>query len=133
MLLSSVGYGADWKHLTTDEIGDQWFYDTQSVSRGQDTTKVWVKIVLSDEDKKAFIENFPKIPNVENISQINNCFEINCSKNIWRVTSFVWYNPKGEVISKADFGQDKPFMEVPPDNIESKLAGIVCKNGGGGK
>jgi hypothetical protein len=45
--LSTEGWGADWKSFGKDADNNEWYYDIQSISRDQDTVKVWTKIVLS--------------------------------------------------------------------------------------
>lgn len=63
MLLSSVVYGADWKSIGKDADNNEWFYDTQNISRGLDTVKVWTKVVLSDKAKADLIKKSqPKKP-----------------------------------------------------------------------
>jgi|LQYC01.1.fsa_nt_gi hypothetical protein len=80
MLLSSVVYGADWKYFGTDADGTDWFYDTQSILRGQDTTKVWAKSIFTDKTKASYIKEFPNQPVIENASYDSVRMEINCSK-----------------------------------------------------
>lgn len=131
MLLSSIGYGADWKYFSNSDSGD-WFYDTQSISREQDTVRVWVKFVLSDKTKKEYIKNFPKTHGMENTSHTKDRWEINCSKNIKKVLSSVWCDTEGNIIMDKDY-PDYPFSKVIPDSIGAGLAEIVCKKGEGGK
>jgi hypothetical protein len=51
MLLLSVGYGENWKHIFTAPTGGEWFYDTQSITHGEDITSVWTKWILSDKER----------------------------------------------------------------------------------
>ena len=132
MLISSVGYGADWKYFDTGGDGNTYFYDTQSISREQDTVRVWVKFVLSDETKKEYIKNFPKTPGMEKTSYTKDRWEINCSKNIKRVLSSVWCDTEGNIIMDKDY-PNYPFSEVIPESIGAGLVEIICKKGAGGK
>src|SRR4030042_187033 len=131
MVLSSVGYGADWKYFDKDADDNLWFYDTQSISREQDTVRVWVKFVLSDKTKKEYIKNFPKTPGMENTSHTKDRWEINCSKNIKRVLSSVWCDTEGNIIMDKDY-PDYPFSEVIPESIGAGLVEIICQPGEGG-
>ena len=126
MLLSSVVYGADWKYYSKDVDGSSSFYDTQSVSRGENTIKVWGKAVLSDKAKKKNIKNFPEMPDIENISYMEGRWEINCSKNTMRSLSLFWYSSEGNVIYSRDY-PDGQFREFPPDSLMAKLAETICK------
>ena len=126
MLLSSVGYGADWKYYTNDADGSTYFYDTQSVSREQDTTKVWVKELLSDKAKARQIKNHPNAPEIEKISINQYRLEINCSKNMMRVLSSVGYSAEDTVISNSNF-PDSQFQGIVPDSNSAKLVKSICK------
>jgi hypothetical protein len=123
---------ADWKFVCKGTDGDNWFYDTQSVLRGQETVKVWVKDLLSDKRKKDYIKGFSKTPGIENISYILNRDELNCSKNIFRVLSIVCYSSEGKVIYNEDY-PDEQFIEVAPDSHMAGLIEFFCKEGKGGK
>jgi hypothetical protein len=131
-LLSSVGYGADWKYFCTDKKNNEWFYDTQSISREQDTIIVRTKEVLSDNGKADFIEEYPDITNIKNISYIIDRTEINCSKNIrWSLSSF-WYSSEGNEVYRVYYSHSE-FTEVVPKSLGAKLVEIVCEKGEGGK
>ena len=132
MLLSSVGYGEDWKHYGTGESGD-WFYDTQSISQGEETVKVWIKTKLSDKEKTKMIQAFPKTKGIEDISFITHKEEINCSKNEGRTIAMAWYDSKGNTVIRQNF-PDSPFTDVFPESVYAALAAkIICKEGEGGK
>ena len=77
MLLSSVVYGADWQCVGIDANGTLWIYDTQNISYGQDTTKVWGKRILGDKCKKENIKDCPITLDIEKVSYIKDKFEIN--------------------------------------------------------
>ena len=128
MLLTSVGYCADWKFFNSDADDNLWFYDAQGISHEQDTVRVWVKFVLSDKTKKEYIKNFPKTPGMEKISHTKDRWEINCSKNIKRVLSTVWCDTEGNIIMEKDY-PNYPFSEVIPDSIGAFLVESVCKQG----
>ena len=126
MLLSSVGYGADWKYYSKDVDGSSSFYDTQSVSRGENTIKVWGKAVLSDKAKKKNIKNFPEMPDIENISYMEGRWEINCSKNTMRSLSLFWYSSEGNDIYRVYYSHSE-FTKVVPDSTLAELVEIICK------
>ena len=64
--LFNIVCGGHWKYICGG--GGDWFYDTQSVSRGQDTTSVWVKCLLNDKGKAWWIKMFPETKGIEKIS-----------------------------------------------------------------
>jgi hypothetical protein len=126
MLLSSIGYGADWKYYFTDKTQNKWFYDTQSVFREQETTKVWVKDMLSNKGKKGYFKKFPSTPATKNISSDKGRWEINCSKNVVRNLSHVVLDSKGNVIQSEDFPNSK-FFEAVTNSPVDRLVKIICK------
>jgi hypothetical protein len=128
MLLSLVGYGADWKCFGKSPTGSYHFYDTQSISRGQGTIKVRTMTILSNEDKAAYIRDFPDTKGIENIHHTFELSEINCSKNIWRLCSYAWYSFDYKFINGVD-DNDSLFMEIEPDSVTFGLTAIVCKKG----
>jgi len=133
MLLSSVGYGADWKQFSTaTDDGTSWFYDTQTIFRGQNIIKVWIKKVLSDKSKEKYIKNFYDMNGIKDISCTIEGGEIDCSKNRHRCILFFWYDAKGNVICKAK-DSNSPFHPIHSNSPMAKLVEIVCKEGGGGK
>ena len=94
---SMEAWAADWKYIFTAATGGEWFYDTQSISRGKDITSVWTRWILSDKEREKFIKKFPeefrylKINSSENISFFIEKEEINCSKNVVQIMSMALY------------------------------------------
>jgi|LQYC01.1.fsa_nt_gi hypothetical protein len=129
--LLASGLTGDWKYFYADEAGDS-FYDTQSVSRGQDTTRVLVKTVLSDKAKADFIKEFQDKSGIEKICLIIHGWEIHCSKNRDRTLFLIWCSSDGKVIYSSDYPDEK-FREVVPDSVGEALAKILCGKHAGNK
>jgi hypothetical protein len=141
---SMEAWAADWKYIFTAATGGEWFYDTQSVSRGQDITSVWTKWILSDKERAKFIKEFPeefeflqegarktqgraqKIC-IENISYFIEKEEINCSKNVARIMSMSLYGSGGEVIWSSGAQKPNQFEDVFPDSKGITLVKAICK------
>jgi hypothetical protein len=117
---------ADWKYFYTTKDGNDYYYDTQSVLHGQDTSKVWTKYVLSDKAKADYIKIFQSIAGIENISYILGRAEIDCSKNVMRIISIVRKDSEGGVIHSRDF-PNNTFTEIIPESIGATLFEIICK------
>jgi len=126
MFLSSVGYGADWKYIFKDADNNEWFYDTQSISREQDTIIVRTKKVLSGNGKAIFIKEYPDITNIKNISYILDSWKINCSKNIRKPLTSFWYNSEGYEVFWVYYFHSE-FKQVVPDSNSAKLVKTICK------
>ena len=126
MFLSSVGYGADWKHYATDSSHNDWLYDTQSISHGHDTITVRTKEVLSDNERADFIKEYPDITNIKNINYIIDRSEINCSKNIRKPLCSFWYSSEGNDVYRGYYSHSE-FNKVVPDSTLAELVEIICK------
>lgn len=122
---SMEGWGADWKYYTIDGVGSSLFYDTQSVSRGQEITTVWIKMIFSDKAKVMATKKSPEIDGIENISHAIARMEINCSSNEQRTLSEVGYSSEGTVLYSSDVPDQ--FLVAPPDSIGARLVKIICK------
>jgi hypothetical protein len=116
----------DWKYVDAPPDG-VWFYDTQSVSRGQDITSVWVKCILSDKGKAKRIKSAPEINGIKNISYLIQKVEINCSKNALRLMALSLYNSGGEVIGSRNPQEPGQFEDVFPGSVGSVLVKAICK------
>ena len=99
-----MAFAADWKYFFTDTTDSRSFYDTQRISYEQETTKVYMKTVLSEKAKAEAIKESQKHggpANIENISYSVLEEEINCSKNASRSLSFTWYDSGGGIVYSA--------------------------------
>ena len=151
MLLSSVGYGADWKYIFTAPTGGEWFYDTQSITHKEDTTLVWTKWILNDKERAKFIKEFPKefekkestvfggtertitTTGLIDISFFIEKEEINCSKNVARIMSMSLYDSGGELVWFSGAQKPNQFEDVFPDSKGVTLIEAICKKNEGGK
>jgi len=107
--------------------GGHFFYDTQSVSHGQDTTTVLGKHIASDKAKAKWIKKFPKINGIENISHTVCRFKIYCSKNVYRILALAMYSSKGEVICSTGVGVARQYRNIVPDSIFALLVRAILK------
>ena len=147
---SMEGWGADWKYIFTATTVGEWFYDTQSLSRGQDITSVWTKWILSDKERARFIKEFPEEfeflqegarknsghtqkKGIKNISCCIEKEEINCSKNVVRIMSMAFYSSDGEAIWSSGAQGPRQFEDIFPDSKGVTLVKAICGEGEGGK
>jgi hypothetical protein len=134
MLLSSVGYGVDWKHFSSNTYSGDLFYDTESIYSGKETTKVTEKIVLSDQGKVNAIRDYQNtnINGIENISSQEIGLEINCTTRGIKVIYSVLYDSKGDVIKRRE-NLNESFYNIVPNSVGDRLAEIICKQDEGGR
>ena len=130
---------ADWKFIFTAPTGGEWFYDTQSISRGQEITSVWTKWILSDKERAKFIKEFPeefrylKTNSNANISFFIEKEEINCSKSVARIMSMALYGSGSEVVWSSGAQKPNQFEDIFPDSKGVTLVKAICGEGEGGK
>ena len=143
--------GADWKDIFTAPTGGEWFFDTQSVSHGQDITLVWTKWILSDKERAKFIEEFPKkfkkkvTMNINGVKVIRTTDdfieisyfiqkeEINCSKNAARIMSMSLFDFGNDLVWFSGDQKQNQFEDVFPDSKGVTLIEAICKECEGGK
>ena len=78
LLLSSVGYGADWKLIGTSWETD-YYYDPQSEQvLSKDIVQVWIKKIYGEKKVKEFIKGIG--PEFKELSYDNSLIEFNCSE-----------------------------------------------------
>ena len=143
--------GADWKYIFTAPTGGEWFFDTQSVSHGQDITLVWTKWILSDKERAKFIEEFPKkfkkkvTMNINGVKVIRTTDdfieisyfiqkeEINCSKNAARIMSMSLFDFGNDLVWFSGDQKQNQFEDVFSDSKGGTLIEAICKECEGGK
>jgi hypothetical protein len=135
---------ADWKYIFTAATGGEWFYDTQSVSRGQDITSAWTMWILSDKERAKLIKEFPEEfkflqkgarkhygspqkMGTENIGFFIEKEEINCSKNVAIIMSMPLYSSDGEVIWSSGAEGPNQFEDLFPDSKGVTLVKAICR------
>ena len=121
----SIGaWGANWKYYFKNSEGNSWFYDTQSVSRGQDTTKVQVKSTPSDKVKARFIKKSYNDGIKKFIYSLTR-IEINCSKNEQSEISEMGYSSEGTMI--YEINEIDQFKVEAPNTNGSVLYKAICR------
>ena len=116
----------NWKYYATNAEGEPLFYDTQSISRDQDSVMVMIKIVLTDKDKADLIKEFHDKNGIENISYMINRGEMDCLEHRCRFTSTVLYSSDGSVISSFN-DPNRQFTEVMPNSVGDCLSKAICE------
>jgi len=128
MLLSSVGYGADWKYYYTNLNSTNSFYDVQSIIREGNTIRVWGKLMLSEKDRVDYIKDHPKIHSIEKTNYTIGRWEVDCLKYKFRVLSSNWYGSDGNTIYSVG-SPNSQFLKVVPSSTIAKLVEIICEKG----
>ncbi len=114
---------ADWKYFYADADRNNFFYDPQSISRGQNTIKVQTKFVWGDKFK-ADLGMLP-YPGIEKTSYNIDKWEINSQNNEIRITASLFCDSKGAVIFSEN-NSDSQFRAFFPDTVEEALVEILC-------
>jgi len=123
LLLSSVGYGADWKLIGTSWETD-YYYDPQSEQvLSKDIVQVWIKKIYGEKKVKEFIKGIG--PEFKELSYDNSLIEFNCSEKKSRLLTFSYYRKDGGLITS--FTPDSSSWNfIVPNSILEALFNIVC-------
>jgi hypothetical protein len=123
MLLSSAGYGADWKLIGTSWETD-YYYDPQSIQLlSKDIVRVWMKKIYAEKSVQEYIKGIG--PEFKELSYDHSLIEFNCSEKKNRLLTFTYYNRDGGVIST--FTSDSSSWNfIVPNSILEALFNIVC-------
>jgi len=127
LLLSSVGYGADWKLIGTSWETD-YYYDPQSEQvLSKDIVQVWIKKIYGEKKVKEFIKGIG--PEFKELSYDNSLIEFNCSEKKSRLLNFSYYNQDGGLISSFTPDSDSSSWNfIVPNSILDALFIIVCES-----
>ena len=122
MLLSSVGYGADWKLYKTDVIEGSFYYDPQSIKQAsKDIEQVRSKQVYTEKKVQEYIKAVG--PAFKELSYCIGLFEYNCSEKKFRLFSATLYKKNGNVLLNTP---PQPWILVVPETVSETLFKIVC-------
>ena len=123
--------GSDWVHLVTDGVGNNSFYDKDSirnVSKG--VVGVWTKTVYSDEGRARVIYDYAKSgfesAEYESLGYSKELFFINCVDEKYKITQGANYASDGHVLD--DYHEDSVWDAPPPDSVMDSLVKEICKN-----
>jgi hypothetical protein len=124
MLLSSVGYGANWKLYATSG-GASHYYDPQRIKRvSKDTVQVWKKMVFEEKSIQDVIKMLG--PEFKELSYEIMLCEYNCNEKGRRILSSKFYKKDRTVIYTSPKGSFAPWCFIIPDSVEETLFDIVC-------
>ncbi len=128
MLLAGTAHASDWIKLRETNTGTA-YYDRDSVAKSGRRVTIEVKFVYTPDGVKEFREAFTEIPSTEKISYTLYVYEIDCTKEAFRILSAATYNTselaiRGTKLERTDTG---PEMEhITPKSILESLFYFTC-------
>ncbi|MBO8144204.1 MAG: hypothetical protein H0Z16_06455 [Thermodesulfobacterium sp.] len=115
-----------WIFLGFDSSGSARFYDSKSLSTSDNIVKVWVKIIYSERAKQEYIKE--KGRKYENLDLSLDLLEIDCTKKIFQILSFIYYASDGSVIDSYDYPEFlADWNPIPPDSMIEALFKKICQ------
>lgn len=126
-------HGAEWLSIGKDRIGNELFYDPDTITKlPSGTAKIWIKGIYSADGKKERIQERVKIKlsveNYEKLSYVLELQEINCVKKEYRVVAYTDYSSDGSILNKLIVEQQASagWEPIPPDSMGEIIDKIVC-------
>jgi hypothetical protein len=116
------------KTLGTDAVGSSYSWDSQSLEKGEKTTRVSVKVMLSDRAKEEIRQKFREYSDLSMVSYCIDRLEIHCIAHMARIIARVWYRGDGTAILHADY-RSSGFENVATGGLLGSLVEAVCGEG----
>jgi len=131
LLLCSTVHGAEWVHCITDTVGNNTYYDEESiVSIGKDAKKLKVRTDYSAKGKNDFIKNRIgrgfDVKAYENLTHSVMVWYINCNKKEHELYSVFEYDKDDGIISTYK-AKEISWQPIQPGSIGDVFYKIVCK------
>ncbi|HPN26160.1 MAG TPA: hypothetical protein PLR20_13955 [Syntrophales bacterium] len=122
--------GVDWIHYGTDPLGNNFFYNQESVSKvTKDLIKIWTTTVLSDEGRANLIKTNAQagIPSawIVSLNQIEHLWYISCEDKRYNLVQSTYYASDGSVLSAIHY--DDSWSDVSRGSMTATLMKKLCK------
>ena len=119
LLLINVAHASDWVTIGTDNEGNRWLVDKESLIRETDTVRAWRRI--------EFTTTKPYPPNGEPIAAVLFLDITNCTRRVVGVKASKLMRKDGSVIAAhEDSDADVKWVSVAPDTVVEKGMRFVC-------
>jgi len=122
--------GSDWVVFGKDVLGNNWFYDKDSVLNvSKEIIKVWTKTVVSDEGRANLINQYNKggVPTIGygSLSVKEDLWFISCEDKKYEITQSTLYASHGRVLSATHY--DDSWIDVNKSSMIKVLMKELCK------
>jgi len=119
------GWGADWKYISENNLGMD-FYDVGSISYPSDNiVRVWVKTIWKPQGISGMVKDLGK--SYENVEFSKGLREYDCREKKGRTLSMIDISKDGSVI--ANYTVPDPLLRwsfVSPDSVDETSFKVVC-------
>jgi len=136
ILMASIVFnaqGADWVHVTRDTVGNEFFYDRQTLRRlPTGTLKVQSIEVYSEEGKREYVQKWTERGlNSEFLKRLNHTvdlMEIDCSTQGLRIMETSEHSKDGTILDLSRFTQQpsEGWQSISPSSTWGRLYRAVC-------
>jgi hypothetical protein len=132
--LSCTGaYAAEWVRYFSDKLGNEWFYDRESVSYpskgivGVRGKGIYSKDGVREEIAERTKSNSPT-QGFDGLSYIMERFEVNCKKSEFEVYERGYYNRAGKILHAFTTPKKRSYWyAINPESKMDALYKCVCK------
>jgi hypothetical protein len=132
--ISTTAGAADWVHYLTDGLGDKHYRDKQGITVADKgaVTKVWVKVVYSEEGKSTYIESHAEggidPRKFSDLAYSIIQWSIRCGNEEHSLSSLADYDTKDRIIRSVKIkDSDGTWESIIRDSATGALYEIVCR------
>jgi len=125
-------YGAEWFSIGEDRVGNELFFDVESLVQHSGVVKTWMKAIYSEEGRKERIRDRvirkASVARYESLSYALELQEIDCVTKAFRILAYVDYSSDGGILhtSIMDLHPSEGWEPIAPDSMGEIVDKIVC-------
>lgn len=125
-------YGAEWFSIGEDRVGNELFFDVESLVQHSGVVKTWMKAIYSEEGRKERIRDRvirkASVARYERLSYALELQEIDCVRKAFRILAYADYSSDGGILhtSIMDLHPSEGWELIAPDSMGEVIDKMVC-------
>jgi len=128
-LLSSEGWGKDWKPYQATQKGDIYYFDSESVEKlPGGVMKVWTRTEKTEFLGGDLLKHVDEVTSGKKdkvIAEIIHLLEINCSNKTFRVINLTVYGKNKDI--KEYYNEPSEWERIAPESVTNSLHEEICR------
>jgi hypothetical protein len=128
-LLSSEGWGKDWKPYQATKYGDIYYFDSESIEKlPEGVIRVWTKTEKTEFIGGDLVKHVDEVTSGGKdkvIGEIIQLLEINCSSKQFRVINLAVYDKNRDI--KEYYNEPSEWDGIAPESVTNSLQKEICR------
>ena len=127
---ASVAFASEsqWVLIDEDPATSNYFYDTTSITQGEEgLVTVWTKAVYTEEGKADALDTIGHPKGFEDLASTSFFYTINCDGDMSRLEKVIHRDGKGTAIREYTLTGKTPWEEIEAETRMSLLRDAVCQ------